>query len=96
MEHIPLILSIVLGATTLVSTTIAIMRGQQISAQAIHISNILVIIEAMKEVDSGLLAQIAELRGIESADIRLLSMRIDNITKLLEEIRENTRHAVSV
>jgi hypothetical protein len=74
-------------AATIVSITVAVDKSHYANVNSVRIDGLVGIVDGMKDVDSGLLNQIVELRGRQTADTALLNEKINNITNLLQEIK---------
>jgi hypothetical protein len=74
-------------AATIVSMTIAVDKIQFANVNSTRIDGLVGVVDGMRDVDSGLLNQIVELRGKQTADTVLLNEKISNIMALLQEIR---------
>lgn len=85
---LPIVITVVLFGSTLVSTTIAISKSQEQHRATIQIAQILLVIEEMQHVDRDLALQIEKNRGETSVDIAVIRSRIDNIGLLLQDIKE--------
>jgi hypothetical protein len=87
MKTVSLIMNGLMTASLIVSITVAVQKTGAADVNSLRIDGLVNVVDSMKDVDTGLLAQITDLRGTTTTDIALLNERIVNITKLLEEIK---------
>jgi hypothetical protein len=85
-------LALVLTTTLFVTKSIEVTTySQKIEENKNKVESVIVVMDQMKEVDKGLLAQIVEVKGTTSSDIRIINERITNIQATLEIIRSQTK-----
>jgi hypothetical protein len=73
---------------TVVSVTVAVEKSTMANKNSMRIDGLVVVVDGMRDVDAGMLNQIVELRGRQTADTMLLNEKITNITNLLQEIKQ--------
>jgi hypothetical protein len=86
-KTISLIANGIMLAGVIVSLTVAVQKTESYNVNSRRIDGLVTVTDNMKDVDSGLLQQVTELRGTTTADIMVLKERIENVTRLLEEIK---------
>ena len=86
---IPIVATLILLSMTLVSTTIAILKGQDQVRTAVQITQIVTVISEMQKVDRDIALQIERNRGETSTEVAVIRKQIENIGTLLQEIKSS-------
>lgn len=85
------VVSLVLNGLTIagliISMTVNVQKADSFNINSRRIDGLVIVTDALKDVDKALLQQVTELRGNTTTDIAIINERIQNITKLLEEIK---------
>jgi len=81
------VVGIVLLIVTAITSTLVIERTRERDTSQTQVERIVLILDAMKLVDTDLAAQIAEVRGVNTTAIALINQRITTVTDMLSEIK---------
>lgn len=85
---LPIVITVVLFGSTLVSTTLAISKSQEQKSMTLQMAQVLIVIEEMQHVDRDMALQVEKNRGESSVELAVIRSRIDNIGLLLQDIKE--------